>query len=46
MSFDKYPYTNFHELNDDWIIKTLREFGQRLDEFVAANQLTYADPIA
>lgn len=46
MIFDKYPYTNFHELNDDWIIKTLREFGQRLDEFVAANQLTYADPIA
>lgn len=43
--FDKYPYTNFHEMNDDWIIKTLREFGQRLDEFVAMNSLTYADPI-
>lgn len=45
MIFDKYPYTNFHQMNDDWVIKTLREFGQRLDEFVAANQLTYADPI-
>lgn len=45
MIFNEYPYTNFHELNDDWIIKTLREFGQRLNEFVAANSLTYADPI-
>lgn len=45
MIFDKYPYTNFHEMNDDWLIQTLREFGQRLDEFVAANSLTYADPI-
>lgn len=45
MIFDNYPYTNFHEMNDDWVIKTLREFGQRLDEFVDANSLTYADPI-
>lgn len=45
MIFDKYPYTNFHEMNDDWVIQTLREFGQQLDDFVAANQLTYADPI-
>ena len=45
MIFDKYPYTNFHEMNDDWIIQTLQEFGKRLDDFVAANSLTYADPI-
>ncbi len=45
MIFDNYPYTNFHEMNDDWIIKTLREFGERLDEFVTMNSLTYADPI-
>lgn len=45
MIIDKYPYTNFHELNDDWIIQTLRNFGERLDEFVIANSLTYADPI-
>lgn len=45
MIFDKYPYTNFHEMNDDWLIQTLREFGKRLDDFVAANSLTYADPI-
>lgn len=45
MIFDKYPYTNFHEMNDDWIIQTLRAFDQRLDEFVSANSLTYADPL-
>lgn len=45
MIFDNYPYTNFHEMNDDWIIKTLREFDKRLDEFVTMNSLTYADPI-
>lgn len=45
MIFDKYPYSNFHEMNDDWIIQTLREFGHRLDDFVAANSLTYADPL-
>lgn len=45
MIFDRYPYTNFHELNDDWIIKTLKEFDAKLDEFVVMNSLTYADPI-
>ena len=45
MIFDKYPYTNFHEMNDDWVIQTLREFDQKLDAFVEANSLTYADPI-
>jgi len=45
MIFDRYPYTNFHEMNDDWIIQTLREFERRIDEFVVANSLTYADPI-
>lgn len=45
MSFDKYPYSNFHEMNDDWIIKTLKEFDAKLDEFVVMNSLTYADPI-
>lgn len=46
MIFDKYPYSNFHELNDDWIIQTMRMMDSKLDEFVVANTLTYADPIA
>ena len=46
MIFDKYPYTNFHEMNDDWIIQTMKMMDSKLDEFVVANTLTYADPIA
>ena len=46
MIFDKYPYTNFHEMNDDWIIQTMRMMDEKLDGFVAMNSLTYADPIA
>lgn len=46
MIFDKYPYTNFHEMNDDWIIQTMKMMDSKLDEFVAMNSLTYADPIA
>ena len=26
--FDQFPYTNFHELNLDWILKALKENGK------------------
>lgn len=29
--FHEYPYTDFHELNLDWVLKKLYEFEQRLD---------------
>ena len=45
MIFDVYPYTNFHEMNDDWIIQIIKELDQKLDDFVAVNSLTYADPL-
>lgn len=33
MGFEnKYPYTDFHELNLDWVISKLGEFGKRLDD--------------
>lgn len=28
--FNQYPYTNFHELNLDWILKQMEEFRNRL----------------
>lgn len=31
--FNKYPYTDFHELNADWILKQLSTFQTQLDEF-------------
>ena len=43
--FDQFPYTNFHELNLDWILKALRELEHTIDQFVAINALKYADPI-
>lgn len=43
--FENFPYTNFHELNLDWILSTIKELDSKIDEFVQTNVLTYADPI-
>lgn len=39
------PYTNFHDLNLDWIIKALTDIDRRLVNFVSLNTIKYADPI-
>lgn len=31
--FEQFPYTNFHELNLDWILKKVKEFDERLNSF-------------
>lgn len=31
--FTEFPYTDFHELNLDWIIKKVKEFESKLDNF-------------
>lgn len=31
--FHKYPYENFHELNLDWILEQIKEFGATLDSY-------------
>lgn len=43
--FDNFPYTNFHELNLNWILKILKEIETTIEQFVAINSLKYADPI-
>ena len=43
--FDQFPYTNFHELNLDWIMQALKGIENTIDQFVAINALKYADPI-
>ena len=30
--FENFPYTNVHELNLDWIIKTVKELGLKVDD--------------
>ena len=42
MIFDKYPYTDFHELNLDWIIATIKEMDSTMDTFTALNTVTWA----
>jgi hypothetical protein len=39
------PYTNFHDLNLDWIMETLNEFNTKLTNFVSLATIKYADPI-
>lgn len=41
----KAPYTNFHDLNLDWIIDALNDFNARLTNFVSLASIKYADPI-
>lgn len=41
----KAPYTNFHDLNLDWIIEALNDIDRRLANFVNLNTIKYADPI-
>ena len=43
--FDQFPYTNFHELNLDWVLQALKELEHTVEQFVAINALKYADPI-
>lgn len=41
----KAPYTNFHDLNLDWIIEILNEFNSKLTNFVSLATIKYANPI-
>lgn len=44
MGVFKYPYTDFHEMNMDWIIKTIKELIEEIHNFVQFNSIKYADP--
>ena len=33
MAFNMFPYSNFHELNLDWILNELKDFSGQLEEF-------------
>lgn len=43
--FNNFPYTNFHELNLDWILDRIRKLQYDMEAFVVSNILKYADPI-
>lgn len=44
MAFNQFPYSNFHELNLDWILQELKTLRTELLDFVDLNTLKWADP--
>lgn len=38
---NQFPYSDFHEMNLDWIIKTIKQLDSKMDTFEALNQVTY-----
>ena len=45
MFLNGYPYTDFHEMNLDFLIKSMKELEQAFKDFTASNSLIFADPI-
>lgn len=45
MVWNKVPYTNFHNLNQDWIIREMQEFEAYMENIVQISVIKYADPI-
>ena len=43
--YDKFPYTNFQELNLDKILSALKTLQEEMKEFISNNVIKYADPI-
>ena len=39
--FNKYPYTDFHELNADWILMKIRELQQEMSDFIGTQTITF-----
>lgn len=38
---NKYPYTDFHELNLDWILCKIKEYCKKVNDFIAFNRLVW-----
>ena len=44
--FNKYPYTDFHELNLDWVLKTVKDIFavvQQIDSWMDQHQAEYEE---
>lgn len=41
----RWPFTNFHELNLDWILETLKKQDAAIADFISLNSITYANPL-
>lgn len=43
--FEHFPYTNFHDLNLDWIVQELEKLAADVRDFISINAIKYANPI-
>lgn len=41
MAFNQFPYSNFHELNLDWILEQMQQLHANWDLFTAINKITF-----
>lgn len=41
----RWPYTDFHNLNLDWILETLKKQNRAIADFISLNSITYANPL-
>ena len=41
---NQFPYSDFHELNLDWILKEMKRLANEWSEYEAANQINFAGP--
>ena len=41
---NKYPYTDFHELNIDALLRIVKEMVETMKDFISLNTIKYADP--
>lgn len=44
--FNKYPYTDFHEMNLDFILETINKLSVDMQNFIKYNEIKFHDPIA
>ena len=43
--FNGYPYTNYHEMNLDWIVSQITNLSETMKNFVITNKIKFANPI-
>lgn len=43
--FERFPYTNFHELNAGWMLEVMKKLEEAWEQFTAGNSLSFADPL-
>lgn len=43
--FERFPYTNFHELNAGWMLQVMKDLEAAWEQFTAGNSLNFADPL-